>query len=167
MNRPVSPRFCPRCASALIARQVDGQNRLACASCSYIFYDNPTPVVAALVEHEGQILLARGKGWPVGMFGLITGFLERGEAPEQGVLRELSEELGLDGEIAGLIGVYPFFQRNEVILAYHVLARGEVAMNDEIEEIKRVAPEKLRPWPLGTGLAVRDWIEARARKAAP
>jgi len=29
--------------------------------------------------------------------------------------------------------------------------------------MKRVPPEKLRPWSFGTGLAVRDWLAARGR----
>ena len=95
------------------------------------------------------------------LFGLMTGFLERGESPEEGVLRELREELGVEGTIVRLIGVYPFAMRNEVIIAFHVIARGEITRGDEIAEIKRVAPEKLRAWEFGTGLAVRDWLAAR------
>jgi len=34
-------------------------------------------------------------------------------------------------------------------------------LNDELAEIKHVSPEKLRPWPLGTGPAVKDWLERR------
>jgi NAD+ diphosphatase len=159
----VTPKFCPRCASPLEERDLAGRQRLVCsASCGHVFYNNPLPVVAALVEHEGRILLARGKGWPAAMFGLITGFLEQGESPQEGVLRELHEETGLSGEVVGLIGVYPFPQRNELIVAYHVRATGTVALSEELEETKSVLPERLRPWPFGTGLAVQDWIAARA-----
>ena len=156
-------RFCPRCAAPLALREEAGRPRLACPAegCGYVFYDNPLPVVAALVELEGKVILARGRGWPAGMFGLVTGFLERDETPEQGALRELHEELGLSGRIVGLIGVYPFPQRNELIVAYHVEAQGEIALGDEIEEVKPVDPARLRPWPLGTGLAVADWIARR------
>ncbi|MCU0655602.1 MAG: NUDIX domain-containing protein [Polyangiaceae bacterium] len=162
MTRSVH-RFCPRCATPLILREEAGRPRQLCPAegCGHVFYDNPLPVVAALVELEGQVVLARGRGWPAGMFGLITGFLERDEGPEQGVLRELKEELGLEGRVVSLIGVYPFAMRNELIVAYHVEARGEVALGDEIEEIKRIPPNKLRPWPMGTGLAVADWIARR------
>jgi len=53
--------------------------------------------------------------WPKSWFGLVTGFLERGESPEAGCLREVQEELGLDeAEIVSLIGVYEFTVRNEV-----------------------------------------------------
>ncbi len=126
--------------------------------CGFVFYDNPLPVVAAIVEHDDGVLLVRNHGWPEKMFGLVTGFLEKGESPEAATLRELEEELGLKGEIVGLIGVYPFQQRNEVIIAYHVRAHGTVKLGDELAQYKAIAKQKLRPWPFGTGLAVSDWL---------
>jgi NADH pyrophosphatase NudC (nudix superfamily) len=95
------------------------------------------------------------------MFGLVTGFLERGETPDEGVLREVEEELGLVGEIADFIGYYAFFQMNQLLLAFHVKATGEIALGDELEEIRRIPPEKLRPWRFGTGYAVMDWLKRR------
>jgi len=153
-------QYCIRCGGPLEAVVDEGRERRRCTrpGCGFVFYDNPLPVVAAIVEQEGQVILVRQAGWPEGWFGLVTGFLERGESPEEGVLRELREELGLEGEIAGLVGAYPFPQRNEVIVAYHVRASGEIAQGAEIEAWKRIPIEKLRPWPFGTGLAVRDWL---------
>jgi NAD+ diphosphatase len=156
-------RFCPASTKPLGRREESGLPRLACpdATCGYVFYDNPTPVVAALLEHEGAVVLVRNKGWPDEWFGLVSGFLERGEAPEAGVLREVREETGLEGELAGLIGAYAFPEMNQVIIAYHVRGRGEVALGAEIAAARRVTPEKLRPWPFGTGPAVRDWLARR------
>src|SRR4051795_10072887 len=96
--------FCPSCAAPLRPKKVEGRVRLACGSegCEYVFYDNPTPVVAALVEHGGTVLLVRNKEWPEKGYGLVTGFLEKDESPEDGVLREVREELGLRGEVISL-----------------------------------------------------------------
>jgi NADH pyrophosphatase NudC (nudix superfamily) len=159
-------RFCLRCGGPLAGAHDGERERATCANpgCGWVFYDNPLPVVAAIVEHEGAVLLARGAGWADGMFGLVTGFLERGETPEAGVVREVREELGLAAEIVSLVGVYAFEAKNELIVAFHVRAAGSVRLSPEIAELKRVAPERLRAWPFGTGLAVRDWI---ARRAAP
>jgi NAD+ diphosphatase len=123
-----------------------------------VHWNNPTPVVAALIEHDGAILLARGKGWPEKVFALVTGFLEAGESPEAGVLREVREETGLVAEIVSFVGAYPFDLKNELILAFHVRASGPITLNDELEATKHIPRDKLRPWPLGTGLAVRDWL---------
>jgi NAD+ diphosphatase len=158
-------KFCPRCAGPLSAKSDGGRERLACAACGHVLYGNPLPVVAAIAEHEGKVLLVRNKGWPEKMFGLVTGFLEAGEAPEAAVLRELKEELGLDGEVVSLVGVYAFEMRNELIIAYHVRARGQIVVGEELEGFKAIDPDKLRPWEFGTGLAVQAWLQARARSA--
>lgn len=159
--------YCPRCAKPLGERTDGGRPRPACvdASCGYVSYDNPTPVVAAVVEHEGSVILVRNKGWPEGWFGLVTGFLERGEAPDAGILREVKEELDLTGEVVGLIGAYAFARMNQVIIAYHVRAEGTITLGDELDAYKAIPPDKLKPWPFGTGEAVRDWLARRAREA--
>ena len=160
----MSMRFCTRCATPLEDKVEEGKTRRACPreGCGFIHYGNPLPVVAAIVEHEGEVLLVRAQGWPEKFFGLVTGFLEAGESPEAGVLRELKEELGLEGEVVSLVGVYPFEQRNELIVAYHLKARGTVRLGAELAGYKRIAKEKLRAWDFGTGLAVRDWLRRRA-----
>jgi len=154
-------QYCPICGSQLETRVIDAKERRACshAGCSYIFWDNPTPVVAALVEYNGNIVLARNKAWPEGMFGLITGFLEKGETPEKAAVREVKEELGLDASGVDFIGVYAFEQMNQLIIAYHVLcSKGDLVLGEELAEVKVEPPEQVKPWPFGTGLAVRDWL---------
>jgi NAD+ diphosphatase len=156
-------KYCPSCATPLASREVEGHSRMVCPSesCGYTFYDNPVPVVAALLENRGTVILVRNKGWPEKWYGLVSGFLEKGESPEDGVLREVKEEVGLKGEIVSFIGAYPFYEMNQIILAYHVRAHGEIVVGEEIAGVKAVPPDKLRPWPLGTGAAVRDWLAAR------
>jgi NAD+ diphosphatase len=158
-------KYCPKCARELVQREVEGRKRLVCpeAQCGYVFWDNPLPVVAAIVEHEGNVVLVRQPHWPEKFFGLVTGFLERDETPEEGVVREVKEELGLDARVESLVGVYEFMLQNQVIIAYHVIARGTVVPGAEIEAFKAIPPEKLRPWPMGTGHAVRDWLERRKK----
>ena len=158
------PSYCPVCAVPLIERVDAGEGgklRLACPDGHWTHWDNPLPVLAALVELDGQILLARNAAWPEKVFALITGFMERGETPEQGIARELKEETGLDAIETKLIGVYEFIRKNEVIIAYHVKASGCIALSHELVEYRLLPPEKVRPWRMGTGYAVADWLRAR------
>lgn len=159
-------KFCPKCGRDLKPVEIDAQTRLGCSSetCDYVFWNNPTPVVAALVEREGLVVLVRNKEWPQKMYGLVSGFLERNETPESGVLREVKEELGLVGRIVDFIGIYSFFEMNQLILAFHVRIQGEMTLGQELAEIKMVPPEKLRPWAFGTGHAVKDWLKKRKAK---
>lgn len=156
-------RFCPRCAAPLAAGAHGGSERMACPGCGFVHWDNPVPVVAAIVEHEGVVILARNRNWPPKMFGLVTGFLEKDETPEAGVAREVKEELGLDALGTAFIGLYPFARANELIIAFHVPAEGTVVLNEELADIRRVPPERLQPWDFGTGLAVADWLRTRTR----
>jgi NADH pyrophosphatase NudC (nudix superfamily) len=156
-------KFCPVCGTTLVSAVVDERERAKCQSdsCSFVHWDNPVPVVAAVIEHEGKVLLARNKAWGPKMFGLVTGFLEKGEPPDQAVVREVREETGLEGRVAGLVGVYPYFEMNQVIIAYHVETTGELTLGDEIAETRLIPPEKVRPWPMGTGQALKDWLDRR------
>src|SRR5699024_4344332 len=136
-------------------------DRLCCPVCDYTFWDNPTPVVAALVEYHGRLVFARNAAWPKGRFGLITGFLEPREDPAEGVLREVAEELSLTGKITTFIGAYGFARNNQVLLCYHVLGHGDVRLNEELAEYRLVAKHNAWYRPAGTGLAVRDWLRSQ------
>lgn len=155
-------RFCPRCATELAVSAIAGRERRACPACGFTHWNNPAPVVAGLVQVGDLILLARNAAWPPKTFALITGFLEAGETPEEGIAREVKEETNLDVQRSTLIGVYDFARKNELIVAYHVIATGEVRLSEELVEYRMVAPERLRPWRAGTGLAVADWMRARS-----
>lgn len=159
---PMAFNFCPNCASPLVDAVVNGEMRRVCsASCGYVYYDNPTPVVAVIVEHDGAVVLARNKAWPRHFYGLITGFLERVESPQECAVREVKEELDLVAESPTLIGVYPFERMNQVIIAFHVRANGMIRLNEELDDFRHVPPEQCRVWPAGTGLALRDWLRSK------
>jgi NAD+ diphosphatase len=159
--------YCPQCGGPLAEGQHGRVPRRACsaAACGYVHWDNPVPVVAAVVEHQGGIILARNKLWPMKFYGLITGFLEKHDpSPAEAVLREVKEELSLDGNAAHFIGHYPFARMNQIIIAYHVPAEGEIALGEELSEWKRIEPAKARYWPAGTGFALRDWLRSRGHE---
>ena len=158
-------KFCPECSSLLKLRRIDGVKRKACASpqCSFVHWDNPVPVVAALVQYQGKIVLARNSQWPEGMFSLITGYLERNETLEEAVMREVKEELGLNGKVEEFIGCYSFIEKNQVILAHLVVATGEIKTGSEIAEVKLLSREELSLWQFGhlalTSTVVKQWLE--------
>ena len=168
MHQAVQYRYCPQCATPLQLRveQEDGgaRERLRCPACDFTHWNNPTPVLAAVIEYDGQILLARNAAWPGRMFALITGFMEAGETPEDGIAREILEETSLTAESLNLIGVYDFQRMNQVIIAYHAVASGEVRLSPELAEYRLYAPEAVRCWPAGTGYALADWLRARGHE---
>jgi len=161
-------RFCPQCAGALapIAQMEDGGEklRLRCAACGWTHWNNPTPVLGAVVEVGGKVLLARNAAWTHRMFALITGFMEAGETPEEGIAREVKEETHLDAQAVKLIGVYDFQRMNQVLIVYHVQAQGEVRLSPELAEYRLFELQDLRCWPAGTGYALADWLRSRGHE---
>jgi NAD+ diphosphatase len=156
--------FCPRCGQGMTDKPGrDGAMRRACSAptCRFVQRRNPTPAIGALVEHDGDIVLARNVQFPEGWFALITGYLEFGEDPKTAVAREVREELGLESVSMTPIGNYIFEKKNEVMLCYHVVTQGTIALGAELAEYRRYRPEALKPWPRATGLAVADWMTAR------
>lgn len=158
-------RYCPMCAGPLVlaAQQEDGGlvQRLRCAACGFTHWNNPTPVLAAIVELDGQVLLARNAAWPGRFFGLITGFMEAGESPEDGIRREIAEETSLQVSHLSLVGVHDFQRMNQVIVTYHAVAHGAVRLSPELSEYRLLPPEKVRCWRAGTGLALAAWLKSR------
>jgi len=148
----------------MVSRQIDGAARDVCSAseCAYVYWNNPIPVVAALVIYHDKILLARNSRWPAGMFSLIAGYLEQGEAPEYAVVRELREELNLESQQQAFIGHYPLLANNQLIIAYALQAEGELRLNHEIAEIKLLTRDQLAAAPFEnlplTAAVVNDWL---------
>ncbi|MEY4884361.1 MAG: hypothetical protein RIS34_2215 [Pseudomonadota bacterium] len=157
--------YCPQCATPLqlITRLEDGGDteRLRCSACDFTHWNNPTPVLAAVVEYEGKILLARNAAWAGKMYALITGFMEAGETPQGGIAREILEETSLTAQEIKLIGVYDFQRMNQVIIAYHAVCSGTVQLSPELVDYKLYDPADVLCWPAGTGYALADWLTSR------
>ena len=85
-------KYCPLCASGLIRPQA-GYIHCSNHACNFVLYENPTPVVAAIVEDTStkELILVQSVGWPSSWFALVTGFLEKHEDPNEAVLREVEE----------------------------------------------------------------------------
>lgn len=161
-------KYCPQCANPL-SMQLRGEDggpkeRLTCSQCAWTHWNNPTPVLAAIVQYQGRILLAKNAAWTGERFALITGFMEAGETPQAGMAREIMEETNLEVTQLSLIGVYDFQRRNQVLIAYHALTNdsGTVRLSPELTEYRLFKFEDLICWPAGTGYALADWLSTQS-----
>jgi NAD+ diphosphatase len=158
-------RFCPSCATPLewVESLEDGgaKQRLRCPACGFTHWNNPTPVLAAVIEYQGKVLLARNAAWPGRMFALITGFMEAGESPEEGIRREIAEETQLRTTELNLLGVWDFQRMNQLIVAYHAVCEGEVSLSPELAEYRLYEMADVKCWPQGTGMALAQFLRSR------
>lgn len=161
-------KFCPQCATELqlITQAEDGgdKQRLRCPACGWTHWNNPTPVLAAVVQYQDKILLARNAAWTHKMYALITGFMEAGETPQEGITREVKEETNLEVQELHLIGAYDFQRMNQVIIAYHARCTGEVKLSPELVDYRLYGYDEVRCWPAGTGYALADWLRSQGHQ---
>ena len=96
--------YCPRCGTAYPGPP-EGV-RQTCRACGESTYVSPKPAACGVVvDGRGRTLLGRRAGAPrAGLWDVLGGFLEPGESPEQGLERELLEEIGVHCTVGRYLG---------------------------------------------------------------
>lgn len=137
-----SVNYCWECGSKAEEKFVEGRRRKVCTGCGRILYQNPFPTTAAIIVNpDDEILLVQRAVRPaVGKWCLPGGFLELGETPQQGVLRELKEETNLDGNVLNLVGISPSLYGvwgDVVVMGFHVTVNGgQVIPGDDARDVR-------------------------------
>ncbi|HVO02072.1 MAG TPA: NUDIX hydrolase [Candidatus Cybelea sp.] len=125
----------------------DNRERLVCATCGFINYENPKIVVGSVVHDGAKILLCRRAINPrKGFWTLPAGFLEQNETTMAGAMREAWEEAQAKIEIEALLAVYSIPRLSQVQLIYRArLAAPEIAPGPESAEVG-LFPYDAIPW---------------------
>lgn len=90
----INHRYCGKCGAP--TRKKDGQFAMSCSACNLLFYPRIAPAVMILVLRGDEVLLARSSHFTPGVFSALAGFVEAGETLEQGAIREVREEVGIE-----------------------------------------------------------------------
>jgi ADP-ribose pyrophosphatase YjhB (NUDIX family) len=127
--------------------EVSFPRSLRCASCGYHALWSPEPVAAAIPrDDDGRIwLLRRTLHEGTGRWTFPGGFVELGESVEDAAHRETREEMEIDIELGGLVGVYSRAQERTVLVVFSARALGTPRETDEASEVRAFAPGEL-PW---------------------
>ncbi len=96
-------KYCPQCRGDLHPERIGDRDRLRCAECRFILYENPASAAAAVVLNErGEILLVRRAIAPFkGDWALPAGYQEIDEDAATAIRREVLEETGIECEVLG------------------------------------------------------------------
>jgi 8-oxo-dGTP diphosphatase len=123
----------------------------------------------ALIDPEGRILLAQrppGKSL-AGLWEFPGGKVEPGETPEQALIRELQEELGIDTQVSCLAPLtfashsYPDFH---LLMPLFACRRWQgIPSPREGQTLAWVRPDRLRDYPMPPAdlpliPILRDWL---------
>ena len=149
MAKETGARFCPVCGRSGFA----AGRRCECPSCGFVYFHNVASSVAAIIESDGHILLTRRAFEPGrGLLDLPGGFIEPGETAEDGLRRELQEELGLAPEslayLCSLPNRYPFggveYRTLDLFFVARLATLDALTLSDEISAVVRLRPEEIK-----------------------
>jgi ADP-ribose pyrophosphatase YjhB (NUDIX family) len=115
----------------------DDRERMICADCGYVLYDNPKIVVGSVARWGDRILLCRRAIHPRrGYWTLPAGYLELNESTSAGAEREAWEEARAKLAIEGLLAIYDIPRISQVQLIYRArLVDESVAAGPESLEV--------------------------------
>jgi 8-oxo-dGTP diphosphatase len=162
---PPEYKFCLRCGGRLEKRALRASDpeRLVCSRCSFIFYQGPKLVAAAIFELDGGIVLTQRAIDPgYGKWTFPGGFVERGERAEAAAEREALEESGIEIEVTGIVGLYTYEGQIPAIAVFAARAiGGEPTPLDETMAVKSFPHDDL-PWSAlafpSTEHALKDYL---------
>ncbi len=126
----------------------DDRERLTCADCGFIAYENPKVVVGSVVAAEdGRVLLCRRAIEPrAGFWTLPAGYLEMGETAPEGAKREAWEEARARIALDGVLAVYSIARIGQVQVIFRArFAEPGFAPGPESLEARLFAWEEI-PW---------------------
>lgn len=89
-------KYCPICGSSLF--NISSEKSRKCGKCGFEYFVNPSSAnVAFILNKDGDLLVERRKNDPAkGTLDLPGGFADINETVEQGLMREVMEETGLE-----------------------------------------------------------------------
>lgn len=154
-------RFCPVCGTALQRFLPMGKR---CPRCGAEHFPHLAPAVIVRIGKGDRILLVRARTFRKYMFGLVAGFLEGGETLEEGVVREVREETGLQIGNIRYFGSQPWPYPSGVMIGFTAdYVSGEICLADgELLEAGFFDRDHLPPIPSKMSIARRlidDWLE--------
>jgi len=93
INWDKTHQFCGRCGDKM--NKVQKEIAKVCPSCGLVNYTRISPAMIVGIFKDDKILLAHSAAFKGKMYSVLAGFIEAGETIEDGVRREVMEEVGL------------------------------------------------------------------------
>ena len=112
---------------------VGGESR-HCGDCGANHFPRTDPaVIMSVVDETGRILLGHNIARKDGWYSTLAGFVEPGETPEDAVVREVFEEVGVRVDRATYLGSQPWPFPSSLMLGYEACARAAEVEVDGVE----------------------------------
>jgi ADP-ribose pyrophosphatase YjhB (NUDIX family) len=161
-------KFCSNCGSPVELRIPDGDHlpRFVCGVCNTIHYQNPRIIAGCVPEWENKILLCKRAIEPrLGFWTVPAGFMENGEAVQDGAAREAMEEALASVEIGSLLSIVNVIRAHQVHITFRArLLNTDFGVGPESLEVGLYDESEI-PWDdiafLSVEFTLRRYFEDR------
>jgi NAD+ diphosphatase len=137
---------CSRCGA--LTDSANGGSLRKCSVDGSEHYPRTDGAVIVLVnDSQDRVLLGRQKIWPDNRFSCFAGFVEPGESFEQTVLREVSEESGIELKQISYLGSQPWPFPASIMISFAAIALNPdsaLADGEEIVEVRWLTREEMK-----------------------
>lgn len=157
---------CPMCGSAKFNANDTKSKR--CDDCGFVYYMNPSAATAAfIINSRGELLVVRRAKEPAkGTLDLPGGFVDIGETAEEGIVREIREETGLEVTECKYLfsrpNIYPYagidVHTLDMLFECKVNNEAEARADDDAAELMWIPIEKINPEEFGLA-SIRKAVE--------
>ena len=152
----ISHRFCGRCGTKT---QLDEKDMmLKCPSCGQVHYPRIAPAIIVAIRKDDKLLMAQHSYHDTIRYALIAGFVEPGEAIEEAVHREVSEEVGIRIKNLKYMKSQSWPFPNSLMLAFTAeYESGDIKVDgDEIVRAKWFKKDEIIRYE--SDISISDWL---------
>jgi NAD+ diphosphatase len=159
-------QFCGRCGQPTLQHAQDLAK--SCVHCAIDFYPRLSPCIITLITRGDECLLAWHTRSTEEKYSCLAGFIEMGESPEQTLIREVKEEVGLEVSHIRYLASQPWPFPGQLMLGYFAdYASGDIKLDQqEIRSAHWFRYNQLPKTPLPTTLSgrlINAFVQERIR----
>ncbi len=138
-------RHCGVCGARTAATRAGHCRVCTNPSCGQEYFPRIDPAIIVLVSDGERALLGRQASWPARRYSTVAGFVEPGESLEDAVVREVSEETGVEVRQVRYHSSQPWPFPSSVMVGFEARAdRGsEVRLGGELEDARWFTREQV------------------------
>ena len=125
--------FCGRCGKPLF--RSEKERALYCKECGNTIYPKISPAVIIALRNNDSILMSVYANREYKHYALLAGFVEIGETPEDTVIREVNEEVGLHVKNIQYYASQPWGIDSDLLLGYVCDVDGSTEITLEEDEL--------------------------------
>ncbi|KAF5071923.1 NADH pyrophosphatase [anaerobic digester metagenome] len=142
INWDKNHQFCGKCGAPTLTSEHEMSK--VCPECGFTSFTRLSPAVITAIVKDDKILLAK-HSYGLKRYSLIAGFLEAGETLEEGVKREIAEEVGLKVKNIEYFGSQPWPFPHSLMVGFTAeYESGEIKVDgNEITDAKWFSPDEV------------------------